>query len=547
MPSETLIIEDIFLSKIRDKCKNGEFVDTGTHIYNEKSAAGLRLQVQGKTASWVVRTSSNSQTIAYAYSEKSNRNLTAMKKVKDLAHAVKAFMENDQKEKIKPFLADYFANKNYSITKSSFAADRHLEKIEAEREEANREKKWTLRMCFDNTIVEKRKPSSIQHIGEEMEKDLRTTMNRPEFQNVLNKEARFVTKAEIEDVRDEVKANAEAKGQSGISPSNKVVVHTKSVLKYCASHKTGKSGLDVERPWWNSLKQLYKTPIKTRYPPLEDLVKTLILAEEYLDAPLPGRALSTAGVKPGTLSALWWLVLTAQRAGAGLSLLTHNIGPDSKRPDSGWLLAAWDEKEMKAGRAFVLPIPKRAWDHVNSFRKQNSNSSSIKNTNSNRPTWVFSSERNRKIHSSPSGVYRIIYRLAAKDVLVQEYQDKKNKKDGKRKNKTPDRSQRVDLLAQNNIEWFSPHDLRRLVTNFLTREGMAGGGSAILAHEVKSDDVLSVNSSKMERDDFQREHSAAITRLAYGAESQYIELKSQAMTLWTNAILDEYERQKGGA
>jgi hypothetical protein len=532
---------------IKRKCENGEFIGTGTHIYNEENIAGLRLQVLGRTASWVVRTSSNSQTIAYAYSKKSNRILTAMKKVKDLAQAVKAFMENDQKEKIKPFLADYFANKNYSIPKSSFAADRHLEKIEAEKEEANREKKWTLRMCFENTIIEKQKPSSIQHIGKEMVDDLRTTMNRPEFQVVIDKEARVVTKAQIEDVRDEVKINAEAKGQSGISPSNKVVIHTRSVLKYCASHKTGKSGLDVERPWWNSLKELYKNPVKTRFPSLEDLVKTLILAEKYLDRPLPGRALSTAGVKHGTLSALWWLVLTAQRADAGLSLLTHNIGADSKRPDSGWLIAAWDEKTMKAGRAFVLPIPKRAWDHVNSFRKQNSNASSIKNTNSNTPTWVFPSVKNKKAHSSPSGVYRIIYRLAAKDELLQKYKDKKIKRDGKRKNKIPERSERVDLLAQNNIEWFSPHDLRRLVTRFLTREGMAGGGSAILAHEVKSDDVLSANSSEMERDDFQREHSAAITQLAYGAESQYIKLKSQAMTLWTDAVLDEYERQKGDA
>lgn len=545
MPSEALFIDDIFLSKIKNKCKNGEFIGAGTHIYNEKSVAGLRLQVQGRTASWVVRTSSSSQTIAYVYSEKSNRILTAMKKVKDLAHAVKAFIENDQKEKIKPFLADYFANKDYSITKSSAAADRHIEKIRLEEEEANRERKWTLRICFENTIFEKRKPSSVQHIGEEMAKDLRTTMNRPEFQATLDKEACFVTKAEIEDVRDNVKTSAEAKGQSGISPSNKIIVHTKSVLKYCASHKSGKSGLDVERPWWNTLTQLYKTPIKTRCPSIEDLVRTLIIAESYLDTPLPGRALSTAGVKPGTLSALWWLVLTAQRADAGLSLLTHNIGPDIKRPESGWLLAAWDEKKMKAGHSFVLPIPKRAWDHIEKFRNQNGNARTIKGTNFSRPTWVFPSEKNKKVHASPSGVYRIIYRLAAKDKLVQEYKDKKIVKDGKRRNRPPHRTERIDLLAQNNIDWFSPHDIRRSVSKFLTYEGIAGGGSAILAHEVKSEDVLSINSSAMERDDFQREHSARITQLAYGAESQYIKLKSQAMTLWTDAVLDEYDKQKG--
>lgn len=200
---------------------------------------------------------------------------------------------------------------------------------------------------------------------------------------------------------------------------------------------------------------------------------------------------------------------------------------------------------MKAGHSFVLPIPKRAWDHIESFRNQNCNARSIKNSNSSKPTWVFPSQRNKKVHSSPSGVYRIIYRLAARDELIQEYKDKKNVPDGKRKNRPPHRSERIDLLAQNNIEWFSPHDIRRSVTKFLTYEGMAGGGSAILAHEVKSDDVLSINSTAMEREDFQREHSARITQLAYGAESQYIKLKSQAMSLWTDAILDEYDSQKG--
>ena len=41
-----------------------------------------------------------------------------------------------------------------------------------------------------------------------------------------------------------------------------------------------------------------------------------------------------------------------------------------------------------------------------------------------------------------------------------------------------------------------------------------------------------------------KEHMVRITRLAYGGQNPFIKLKSEAMKLWTDAILDEYEEQK---
>ncbi|WP_417424462.1 hypothetical protein [Hoeflea sp.] len=511
---------------------NGELpLNEGTLIYSDMNTKGLRLQIEGNSAAWVVRTTKQSQTIGYVYPPTSPRLLTAMSKVTELARTVKAYLENGEKSKCEPFLAHYHANKATSIKQASIAADTHVATKAAEAEEAKRAKTWTLRECFENTIEEKRTDGHKEQIGPEMEKDMLITMRRPAFQSVLDKEASLVTQADIEAIRDKVKEDAAAKGQSGISPSNKIITHTRAVLEYCGSHNHALSGVDGRHPWWRMLTTKYKNPTRTRRPRLEDVVKTLILAEQYLDKPLPGRAIRTAGVSAGTLAGLWWIVLTAQRANAGLSLLPYNIGEDQERPGEGWLLAAWDGAVMKAGQSFVLPVPERAWTHLDGFRSMNRNAGSKK--------WVFPSEVGKDVHASPSGIYRIVYRLAGRDALEQEY------KGEERKNAVPERTKRRDLLAENGIEWWTMQDLRRTLAKFMTDKRMPGGASAILAHEVKESESLTPSATERQRADFKRQHLAKITQIAYHAESQFIDLKSEAMTLWTNAVLDEYGRQKG--
>ena len=243
-----------------------------------------------------------------------------------------------------------------------------------------------------------------------------------------------------------------------------------------------------------------------------------------------------AGVSPGTLAGLWWIVLTAQRADAGLSLRTHNIGEDKNRPNEGWLLAAWDGSDMKAGKSFVLPIPERAWKHVCKFRKRNTNAKS--------KLWAFPSDVKKGVHASTSGIYRIVYRLASRDNPKQQYTPKRSEKNKNKKYTPLPRTTPRDLLRENNIEWWSPHDLRRTLTKFTMGQSIGGGASAILAHEIKGNEVLEVSTTAQQREDFLKEHMVRITRLAYGGQNPFIKLKSEAMKLWTDAILDEYEEQK---
>ena len=107
-----------------------------------------------------------------------------------------------------------------------------------------------------------------------------------------------------------------------------------------------------------------------------------------------------------------------------------------------------------------------------------------------------------------------------------------------------ERSTRRDLLAENGIEWWSLHDVRRTIQMTLDETGIPGGTSVILAHEMKSDIDLTLTMSPQQREEFMRNRVARITNLAYGA-AQFGKLKAEAMQIWTDKLLDEYERQRG--
>ena len=116
------------------------------------------------------------------------------------------------------------------------------------------------------------------------------------------------------------------------------------------------SGITGSDPWWELLHAPYKVKERTRKPSIEDIVKTLILAEEYLDKPLPGRMMVRASVGAGVLAGLWFVVMTCQRSDAAMNLKTYNLTPDLRRLD-GWMIASWEAEIMKAGQAQMLPIP----------------------------------------------------------------------------------------------------------------------------------------------------------------------------------------------
>ncbi|MDW3118620.1 MAG: hypothetical protein R8G60_13205 [Roseovarius pacificus] len=159
--------------------------------------------------------------------------------------------------------------------------------------------------------------------------------------------------------------------------------------------------------------------------------------------------------------------------------------------------------------------------------------------------WAFPSVRGTQKHVSASGVYRILYRLAGRDEkTVRKWRTSDNKaRSGGRKSTKPAFR---NLMDEAGIPWWSSHDVRRSLTDCMNMQGMPGGSSAVLAHEINQSDFLRGNPSQRERQDFQAARAAEITRAAYRAECTFLPLKKLAMEHWTNAVLDEYERQKAG-
>lgn len=505
--------------------------DGKIYVRTDGATRGLMLRVQGKKAAWVVKYKNDSVTIAYAHPESEPRYMSALSKVQELARVVRTMLENGDKDQVAAYLNSYYVERAADTSRNKpGTAKQALVSMKA----AVAADAWTFNDCVEETIkmrtaADAKKKIKLSPSGE---KDMRTTFRRLSFKGALSKPVLHLTLADIQSVRDAVYQT------SGPSPANKVISYTRSVLNFCRKHHA-KSGLHTVDRWWEMLDAPYEVEAREREPSIKEVVQTMILAEEYLSKPLPGRAFATNGVRPGSLAALWWIVLTCQRVDAGLSLLPYNVVEDEERPGSGWLLAGWDAENMKGRKSFVLPVPKRAWAFVDSFRKLSKSAGPSE--------WAFPSEVKPDVHTSPSGTYRIIYRLAGRDKLVQEKSNKKRdrsvEKPG-RKWTAPERTPRRDLLKEAGIDWWSHHDLRRTLSTFMSAKRMPGGASAILAHEVKDDTRLRVSQSDQQRLDFQKERAAKITQTAYGAESQFIELKSLAMEAWTTAVLDEYEQQK---
>lgn len=167
---------------------------------------------------------------------------------------------------------------------------------------------------------------------------------------------------------------------------------------------------------------------------------------------------------------------------------------------------------MKAGVAHVLPIPPRLVQHMAEKLEL------VKKSDSQ---WLLPSERGEDdIHVHRSSTLAVVQRLGARDTL------------------TKKRATAIDLLAANGIKWWTPHDLRRTITRVLDDAGIPGGASVVLAHEVRRTDKLDTND-----DGWQEQRIARITRLAYGG-AQHLHLKRKAMSIWTDAVLDEYTKFK---
>jgi len=502
MASKTTRVK-IAKAHITDAAKKAEAgMPTGViEIYADDAVAGLQLRIQGQRAFWTLKYGTSTKNVGEVYSPKPmTREVPSITEARELAGSCKKVLDSV------PDLFDSILNRYYEEP----VGQRNFE--DARTGIRRKATTWTLQQCFDFVIEDRTKEKAVEPIGDLYADELGLSLRRPQMKDVLTKPAVELTRGDFDAVREGIR------DKSGISPANKTLSHVRMVLDYCMRKASKDSGLDHKDEWWKLIENAGKVKKRNRMPTVDDIVKILVVAEEYLEKPLPGRTDGKHGVRPNVFAGLWWLVLTAQRTYAALHLPRHSFFQDrsGEAPTPEWYLASWPDEVMKSVE-FILPIPPRVAAHMKPLME------AIRTDGSE---WAFPSERGsaeNDIALASSAVRQFLQRLRAKDPLMN--------KGGKRNPAA------VDFFEKLDVSWWSPHDLRRSIGKVLDKAGIPGGSSAVLAHKIKMPDRPM---NDRERADWMAQHVEDITAQAYH-DPIHMNLKAKAMVVWTDAILDRYE------
>lgn len=312
------------------------------------------------------------------------------------------------------------------------------------------------------------------------------------------------------------------------STAFRAVQQGKAMLTWAWKYQATKSGLErVEYEWWKRWSLEYKSKTREHVPLVSELVKTLGIVEAMRGGGDPSRAIA-----PGTVAALWALVLTGQRIGALVQLERRHLIDDPDRP--GWKIAHWTAQQMKGGkevaRPHSLPLPppvveaiERGWTEAGE--------------DDGKPSpWAFSSGKSDG-HVTSSGIHILLHRLEGRRPQDSRTPkpNRKGKPGPKPKDEAAPKRGLVNHLAANEIEPWTPHDVRRTLAHYLDDIGLGGTASAILSHKRES-----IYSERAER-----ENVAAVTRTHYAFKAQRLPLKAEGMKAWVDKVLEIYDRVKG--
>lgn len=314
-----------------------------------------------------------------------------------------------------------------------------------------------------------------------------------EFRPLEQRELASLRIGDLERLRDRV---AQART---VSAAARVVSQCREALDWAYRYHRDRSGLsDVAAAWWRDWDIEYRPGTREHTPTVEELARTLVVAELHRDLGSTGRR-----TESGMLAALWGVVLTGQRTGA--LGRTRRAGVISMPDRPGWEVWTWTGGEMKGGRRasrpHALPVPPEAV-------------AAIVRCGADRDSPFLFPSRFAGKSVTPAGFTQFFYRIEGKT---------KAGKGGKLIARPEG-----DLFARYGIRVWTPHDVRRTLATFLDDEGLGGAGSAILAHSRGKGS--------------EEERTEDITRRVY-AKAQRLDLKARGMERWVPRVLAAYERE----
>jgi len=464
---------------------------------------GLQLRVQGGSANWYVRFNGRTKSIGKVTTEPTiTKAITA---AVERGRHVRALLERGDDP------TRYLQSLKVEGDHGAALADSASQKARAGGA-------WTfadLRAAYREEYVtqpkEKKsgvKPPSASSVTD-FDRYASTQHHRDLIDDIL---VRDMTPEIVEEVRDRARLS------NGPNAGRKAVQYISAALTWGQKTHMGKTGLGTGFQWWRAVSPRHVPGTRKRYLTLEQIAHVLYVAEKYRQMPNRGQ---DKPVTDAALAALWWIVLTAQRTSASMTLLSSRVVPDIERP--GWFVAAFPAENMKSKRYHALPLPPRVgllFDRARIGVKRET-------------VWAFPSAKVRRpgsdelvdMHVHDSVVGQLIRRLRGKDDVARKRaaQDAKRIERGKKPLGTI-----TDLLE--GIPEFSPHDLRRSLATILSTMKVRGdAASAVLDHSSKTP----------HEEEFQE---ADITRLAYN-HSQRLPLKAEAMTIWTDAVFKAVEAE----
>ncbi|MEB2846802.1 tyrosine-type recombinase/integrase [Endobacterium cereale] len=483
MPTQRVEIGPKHIEDAKEAGEAKNFTSRDPLIFADVVEKGLQLRVQGGTVSWILKFNGSSKGLGKI------AELKTAKAARERAAHVRALMRRGES-------ADEYL-RSFAVSKDHAKAVADVESRKARAEGA-----WTWKELAEAYLAEylsqpKATKASVKPPSKDSVKDYKRYTGTQHHQKYLDDVlVKDITPELIEKVRDL------ARDSNGLNAGRKVVQWISSSMSWGQEHHKGKTGLGIGFAWWKAVSPRHVPTARSRYLTLEQIARVLYIAEKYKE--LPGRK-QKKEVSEAALSALWWIVLTAQRTSASMNLLRSMLVPD--RETAGWIVAAFPAEDMKSKRYHALPIPPRVallFERAKIGVERDS-------------AWAFPSKKVRRpksdqiedLHIHDGTVNLLIRRLRGKDPV--------SVKIGA-----------SDLLE--GIPHFSPHDLRRSLATILSDMMIEGAAaSAVLDHSSETPDRMA----------FQE---ADITRMVYN-RSQRLSLKRKAMEAWTEAVFEAVEME----